>query len=448
MNNPKIGRIDGAGNPLPSSGMTDDQNTEAARIRSTYNFDEVLNVDFNSLSEIAADRYHSIGEFDSNDVFRQHDFRDNLHTAVNSSNDSSVQTEVVREWAFYDKQPEVVTKLESEGGIQHLVQAGVTGNYGTTYTNRATSWLDTLGFIHDVDNGWAKSIDASMPNVTFGKNTYFEFDVSFDEQKTPGFRHSAWLMPATVATAGQPPVLFNDTGEYAGDNAYIGNAADGVEIDIYEHERGHTGSNADFNDTFLMKAIGVGNTNNEYVTTFEGGGTAVVEPGMNSGFKKIGFLWHETEMIWFLDGKPVVKDIDNMPNDVRMYMLLTREATPELFGEDPREPTHTAAFNTDKVKIRSVKVWSVSTSGSSSNAGPLNFRAQRYDATQGEVFWDKPGAGYPVLVYRNGEIQYPSPNNGTSNYYSDLASGVEYEFVLRIANSNQDIIGIITMPAE
>jgi len=46
---------------------------------------------------------------------------------------------------------------------------------------------------------------------------------------------------------------------------------------------------------------------------------------VNRGWVRIGFYWDDLEMIWLINGNPVVRDTKLMPNDARMYMLLTRE---------------------------------------------------------------------------------------------------------------------------
>jgi len=113
--------------------------------------------------------------------------------------------------------------------------------------NLCTSWLDTFSIIASEAG---KIPNPATPNVTFGKRTFFEILVNFDEVKTPGFRHSWWLMPATNNTPDRGAVVINDSGSFLDNTAYDGrvNAKNGVEIDIYEYE--HIPS---FEQTLLMK---------------------------------------------------------------------------------------------------------------------------------------------------------------------------------------------------
>ena len=59
----------------------------------------------------------------------------------------------------------------------------------------------------------------------------------------------------------------------------------------------------------------------------------------------------------------MVRDAANMPNDVRMYMLLTRELNSILFGGNPRINTNRRQIASDSVGVRYIRVWSVAENG-------------------------------------------------------------------------------------
>lgn len=86
--------------------------------------------------------------------------------------------------------------------------------------------------------------DARSPNIIFSPGTYFEIEVNFEDMRALGHRHSFWLMPAS-----------------SGGKAYDNDPANGLEIDIYEHELArekgpHTGDGPNLNEAMLMKCIG------------------------------------------------------------------------------------------------------------------------------------------------------------------------------------------------
>jgi len=82
---------------------------------------------------------------------------------------------------------------------------------------------------------------------------------------------------------------------------------------------------------------------------------------VNRGWVRIGFLWDDSEMIWLINGNPVVKDNLLMPNEARMYMLLTREISDVISGGtvDPTSAENRQLLANDRVKIRYIRVWEV-----------------------------------------------------------------------------------------
>ena len=71
---------------------------------------------------------------------------------------------------------------------------------------------------------------------------------------------------------------------------------------------------------------------------------------------------------------------------------------------------------------------------------------QRYDASQGEIFWSRNAAFNEYEIFRDGELV--ATNDGTSFYDSVLESGVSYLYeVEAITEEGRVSIGAITIPA-
>lgn len=213
--------------------------------------------------------------------------------------------------------------------------------------------------------------DTPSPNRTFLPGSYFEIEVSFQGMKALAHRSSFWLMPAT-----------------AENHAYDSDPANGLEIDIYEHELVLDGDPLQAeNEILLMKSIG-GSTSPPVTknTLRPDGSTAMRVSGINSGWHKIGLLWTKDELIWLVDGKELVRDPQLVPQ-VPMYLLLTREANtgavdpsnasaqelksmgevipldPGLFGRNVATPGNRALVKagSDEVRVRYVRAWQATT---------------------------------------------------------------------------------------
>jgi len=295
------------------------------------------------------------------------------------------------------------------------------------------------------------------------------------------------------------PAYLDSTGRVPNPGtAYNNDAKDGVEIDIYEHEyfSEHRGGSEKFNNILYMKVIGgaVGNTQNEITSApigFEyndSNKTAVIvkrdapQGRIGDGWHKVGLLWTENELIWFVDGVAVVKDISRVPN-CPMYMILSREMNTGV--KDPRQggydPTQDAASQLpnrppdpglqsrnvatarnleqladtsnpvlqkdgqylDHVRVNYVKVWSVSVE----NPGH-SVRGTRYGADNGEIFWDK--SGYSEFnIYRNNIKVNSEANTGSSYYDETLAVNTEYTFEVRaIVTSGEKSLGSVQIPGQ
>ena len=194
-----------------------------------------------------------------------------------------------------------------------------------------TSWLDTFA-VKSVDGkqvpvevddelvdkkeywGQLGKTDTPSPNVTFSPGTFFEIEVSFSKMQALSHRHSFWLMPAS-----------------ANREAYDEDPANGLEIDIYEHElaadrNSKAPKDVSINEVLLMKCIGGAtdppSTKNELR---DDGGTAIRVQGINEGWHKIGLLWTNDKLVWFVDGNAVVQDSRLVPQ-VDMFLILSREA--------------------------------------------------------------------------------------------------------------------------
>ncbi len=281
-----------------------------------------------------------------------------------------------------------------------------------------TSFLRTFGRKSDSDHTVRDDF------VKFSPGHFFEIRVNFENMSSFGHRHSFWLMPARLngSTVVQAPQL-----------NYDNSAANGVEIDIYEHEFFNDPSRSDnfeIANSLLMKVLGdpvsvggTGSTNNEINNSGNGigylsGSSTTVFLDNNSptnrtsvGWHTVGLYWSSTKLVWYLDGEPVVLDNDLIPQ-TDMYMLLTREMNsgvnddgnpntpqpstdpdpkaipkdPGLFGQNVGFSASLAELGQvnssggeslgingqDHVLVDYVKVWTVSENGSSGGNVPPN----------------------------------------------------------------------------
>ena len=87
-------------------------------------------------------------------------------------------------------------------------------------------------------------------------------------------------------------------------------------------------------------------------------------------------------------------------------------------------------------------------SGGGDGGGSLS--TSRYDARQGEIFWDK-GNDIQFNVYRDEILQTSSPIDGSSFYQNDLQSGREYLYdvvAVDISGNETGSIGTSLMPSD
>ncbi|PHQ34735.1 LamG domain-containing protein [Rhodopirellula bahusiensis] len=250
-----------------------------------------------------------------------------------------------------------------------------------------TSWFDTFALksvngqqvpVESTDQLVAKDqfwgqpgkTDTSSPNVTFEPGTFFEIEVNFEGMEALAHRHSFWLMPASEQSS-----------------AYDDDPSNGLEIDIYEHEmvvEKESPEAESRNNILLMKCIG-GKT--DPPTTLnelrEDGKTSIEIPGINEGWHKIGLFWSEKALIWFVDGKAVVRDSKLVPT-VPMYLIVSREANSGaglssdhqnlradgeripvdagLYGRNVATPANRDLIKAgrDEVRVRSIRAWTIS----------------------------------------------------------------------------------------
>jgi|GEM_PF-3314618 len=251
-----------------------------------------------------------------------------------------------------------------------------------------TSWLDTFA-VKSVEGkqvpvlatdtllpdgefwGQEGKTDTTSPNITFSPGTYFEIEVNFEGMKALGHRHSFWLMPA------------DSSGK-----AYDDDPANGLEIDIYEHELAREDDappedGPDLNEAMLMKCIGGATTPpSTFNELREDGESLVYVPGINQGWHNIGLWWTEEELIWFINGEAWVRDTQLVPQ-VEMYLILSREANtgaskskePHSLKVDGERIPHDAGLmgrnvatprnrdlikaGKDEVKVRAVRAWRI-----------------------------------------------------------------------------------------
>ncbi|WP_218931981.1 LamG domain-containing protein [Adhaeretor mobilis] len=215
--------------------------------------------------------------------------------------------------------------------------------------------------------------DTPSPNITFSPGTFFEIEVNFEGMQALAHRHSFWLMPTAT--------------EFV---AYDEDPANGLEIDIYEHELTLEPELAESltpnpNDMLLMKCLGGATTphatENELVPDLN---TNINVPGINVGWHKIGLLWTHDQLVWFVDGVAKVRDTQLVPQ-VGMYLIISREANTGalrsdgnnahnllvdgekipsdagLWGRNAMTPGNRELVKAgkDDVKVRSVRAWKV-----------------------------------------------------------------------------------------
>lgn len=78
--------------------------------------------------------------------------------------------------------------------------------------------------------------------------------------------------------------------------------------------------------------------------------------------------------------------------------------------------------------------------------GSSTLAGQRYDTTQGEIFWDK-GAYTEFNVYRDGALY--ATNDGSSLYEPGLIEGVSYTYIVKAKSGDAEIdLGQITLPGS
>lgn len=237
---------------------------------------------------------------------------------------------------------------------------GVQTRYGSN--KLYTVWIDTFSRKW-VGPGDLHVVDPTSPGKSF-KYGYFETRVNFNQMKTPGFRMSMWLMPASSDPDGLNLLT---------SNAYDDDGNNGVEIDIFEYEWVST----EFENRITIALQGG-----------EAGKLArnidVSEFGINlhQGYHTVGLLWLPDRLVWQLDGRELMRleDSDLIP-DIYSYLIFSREmnsgvksATLDSPGPNdalenlpyvPRDPglyakniwAYRDRINDDKALIDYVRVW-------------------------------------------------------------------------------------------
>ena len=211
-------------------------------------------------------------------------------------------------------------------------------------------------------------VDPNGPNITFGPGHYIECRVSFEEMKTRGFRFSIWIMPA----------MPNES------SAYDNDAANGVEVDIFEYENWNL-NGFDASDVIQQKVIGGG----VGTTPQHGGGNVKLSDyglDVSTGFHTIGILWRADGIYWHIDGIETQRDTVRVPQ-VQQAIQITREInsgvkdgaiSPEIPSSGVKRPADVGLYAvsaildkdkipTDKGIVDYIRVWSVDGDDSDSN---------------------------------------------------------------------------------
>lgn len=320
-----------------------------------------------------------VGSPDSNWRFETMD--DALHRAGNTGIDAL--GEPVEEWdsargkrwsAWYDKFNDR-TAYRDDGNLvmtgyvsdepdptrpEDYIDNGVRTQYGNN--KLYTAWIDTFARKW-VGPGGLHVMDPESPGHVF-KYGYIETSVNFSEMKTPGFRLSMWLMPASTDADGQNLVV---------SEAYDGDGNNGVEIDLFEYEW----ISKEFeNRSHLAVLGGAAGSSAKSVDTSKLG------IQLHEDFHTLGFLWEADKMIWTIDGHVVkqVLDADLIP-DVYSYLIVSREMNsgikrPNVDNVDatdvleelpyrPRDPglyaknvwEYRDRINTDRALIDYIRIW-------------------------------------------------------------------------------------------
>ena len=275
------------------------------------------------------DHFDGYGDLDtssSDKLWRFETMQDGLHRAGNSGMDEFGDTDVPdwqsargKRWsAWYDKYTEE-NAYRSAGNLvmQGLVSGeadptrpddyldnGILTQYGSS--KLYTAWIDTWSrkYVNDLGK---HVTDPDSPGRTF-KYGYFETRVNFSEMKTPGFRLSMWLMPASTDAEGQ--YLVEST-------AYDSDGDNGVEIDLFEYE--WIGVEHENRLQLSVHGGAAGGSSTNYDTSES-------NIAIHEGWHTIGFLWEADRLVWSIDGKVIktVTDVAIIP-DVYSYLIVSRE---------------------------------------------------------------------------------------------------------------------------
>jgi len=279
----------------------------------------------------------------------------------------------VRNFEYLDPDPR-----DQKGGPVNFADFEIHTSWFDTFAVKAVNGVQVPVQAEDAlvpaDAYWGQTgkTDTQSPNITFSPGTYFEIEVNFEGMTALAHRHSFWLMPA------------RDQGL-----AYDDDPANGLEVDIYEHEMAATKAagaqqQRNQNEILLMKCIGSRtNPPSTWNELRDDGNTAILVPGINSGWHQIGLLWTAESLTWFVDGVAVVIDSQLVPT-VDMYMIVSREANtganssgaPQelqaagakipfdagLFGRNVATPSNRDLIKAgkDEVKVRYIRAWKVS----------------------------------------------------------------------------------------
>lgn len=157
-------------------------------------------------------------------------------------------------------------------------------------------------------------VDPNSPGKAFLYG-YFETRINFSQVRTPGFRVSFWLMPASRDASGQDSVAHL---------AYDGDGSNGVELDVFEYEYSERNQEGQ-----LIAAVLGGGAGNS-VTDVE---SSQLGFDLDNGFHTLGLLWLPDRLVWNIDGV-VVKEVTDpsLIPDVFSYMILSREMNSGVKG--------------------------------------------------------------------------------------------------------------------
>jgi len=184
----------------------------------------------------------------------------------------------------------------------------------TTYTDGRTNFTGFLDTQHTFERAYG----------------YFEARIAFQTQS--GTHSAFWLQSPTVGVVGDP-------------------AANGVEIDIFEHRHSdRKGNNISGGGDSALHWDGYGASHKKRVIEYN-------DVGADSGFHSYGFLWTTNQYCVYVDDK-LVWSVDGPISRKPEFIRLTSEVDrSDWSGKEPKDGYGNLAASTNKMLVDYVRVY-------------------------------------------------------------------------------------------